>query len=239
MSTKFRSQLSVDNIQDPFISNLWEVLLPELYISHFVPGNDSYAPIVEEITFAPLGFDHSQDIRAITTYYSVPVDKQDAKEANITMYCENDMKAQYYIKAWQEMMFNQQHEFYYEPWQYKRDIIINMYSPAESTPVLQYFLKGCFPLLQNDISLKYSKQPGRLTITQKFNVDRVAIKPYANIGRSEGSLTSVVQSVTGVVSSVQNIARNGVNTVVGAIMNSKNKSSGITPKDADDEFGYY
>ena len=238
MSSKFRSQLNVDNIQDPFISNLWEVMLPELSISHMVPGNNSYAPIVEEITFAPLGFEHSPDIRAITTYYSVPIDKRDAQEANITMYCENDMKAQYYIKAWQEMMFNQEHEFYYEPWQYKRDIIINMYSPTESTPVLQYFLKGCFPLLQNDIQLKYSKQPGRLTITQKFNVDRVVLKPYSQSGRGN-SLSTIVNSVTGIVSSVQNIAKNGVSTIMNSIMSSKNKSNGVTPKDADNTFGYY
>lgn len=238
MSTRFRSQLNVDNIQDPFIGNLWEVIMPELNISYFVPGNNKYRPIVEEITFAPLGFENSNNIRAITTYYNVPVDKQDAKEANITMYCENDMKAQYYIEAWREMIFNREHEFYYSPWQYKRDIIISMYSHSETTPVLQYFLKGCYPLLQQDITLKYSRTPDRLTMTQKFNVDRVSIKPYTAMGTSS-SLTTTINAITGTINAVQNIAKTGINDVVTGIMNSKNKSNGIDPKRADDEFGYY
>ena len=34
-------------------------------------------------------------------------------------------------------------------------------------------MKGCYPISQSDFELQYSRDPKRLRITQKFNVDRV------------------------------------------------------------------
>lgn len=241
MSMKFRSQLQVDNIDDPFIANLWEVILPELDISMYVNSSISnntakYAPIVEEITFAPLGFENSTDIRAITTYYNIPLDKKDAKEANISLYCENDMKAQYYLKAWREMMFNEEHEFYYEPWQYKRDIIVNFYGLSSETPVIQYYLKGAYPILQDDITLKYSRTPNRFIITQKFNVDRVIIQNYNQNGRN-GLLGTAVGLASTLAEAAGNIKKIGANTLTNAILSSKQKAIGVTPQQQDNAYG--
>ena len=154
--------------------------MPQLYL----PDGDQYRPIVEEITFAPLGFENSKNIRAITTYYNVPVDKQDAKEANITFYCDTNMRAQYYIRAWRAMIFNEEDEYYYLPYQYKRDILVYFYGLGSVSPIITYRLKGCYPLLQDDFTLKYSKDAERVRISQKFNVDRVIIGEKIGIGGS-------------------------------------------------------
>ena len=190
MSYNFRSQLQIDNLPDPMITNRWEVIMPEL----FLPNGEKYRPIIEEITFAPLGFENSKNIRAITTYYNVPVDKQDAKEANITFYCDTNMTAQYYLKAWRSMIFNEEDEYYYLPYQYKRDILVYLYGLGTLTPTIAYRLKGCYPLLQDDFSFKYSKQADRLRISQKFNVDRVIIGDRA--GSSLGSGIQELAAVT-------------------------------------------
>ena len=154
--------------------------MPQLYL----PDGDQYRPIVEEITFAPLGFENSKNIRAITTYYNVPVDKQDAKEANITFYCDTNMRAQYYIRAWRAMIFNEEDEYYYLPYQYKRDILVYFYGLGSVSPIITYRLKGCYPLLQDDFTLKYSKDAERVRISQKFNVDRVIIGEKIGVGGS-------------------------------------------------------
>jgi hypothetical protein len=233
MSLKFRSQLQVDNLPDPMTSNRWEVIMPEMNIGYLLGGNvgwswldaqnGRYSPIVEEITFAPLGFKNSQDIRAITNYYNVPVDKQDAKEANITFYCDTNMKAQYYIKAWREMVFNEADEYYYLPYQYKRDILVYFYGLGSTTPVISYKLKGCYPLLQDDFSLKYSKQAERLRISQKFNVDRVIIS---------GGYGSGISSVLGSVGNIANNLRNAVTHWDSSFLSAK-KVTGVSSEEWD------
>ena len=111
---------------DEQIDNRWEVIMPKMKLKAETLFGISYPyfPIVESIHFAPLGFKNSTNVRAITTYYNIPIDKEDAKEANITFYCDTGMLAQYYIQAWKDLIFNQDHEFYYYPWQYKRDITV-------------------------------------------------------------------------------------------------------------------
>ena len=175
MSLRFRSQLQVDMMPDEQIDNRWEVVMPKMKLETKLGNlNYPYYPIVESIHFAPLGFKNSTNVRAVTTYYNIPVDKEDAKEANITMYCDTGMLAQYYIQAWKNLMFNKEHEFYYYPWQYKRDIYVLFYGFGSSTvPTARYILKGCYPITQSDFELQYSRDPKRLRITQKFNVDRV------------------------------------------------------------------
>lgn len=194
MSLRFRSQLNVDLLPDEQLDNRWEVIMPGISLTEAISGSgysslgfltnvnlSKYYPIVEEIIFAPLGFKNSQNIRAVTNYYNVPVDKEDAKEANITMFCDSGMLAQYYLMAWRGQMFNAAHEFYYYPWQYKKDIVVLFYGAGSAAPVAKFTLKGCYPLFQDDYKLKYSREPNRLTLTQKFNVDRVvADSTYAS-----------------------------------------------------------
>lgn len=172
MSLRFRSQLSVDLMPDEQIDNRWEVIMPKMNIeAGFMTY--PYYPTVESIHFAPLGFKNSTNVRAVTSYYNVPVDKEDAKEANITMFCDTGMLAQYYIATWKKLIFNERFEFYYYPWQYKKDIIVLFYGAGSATPTAKFVLKGCYPITQSDYELQYSRDPKRLRITQKFNVDRV------------------------------------------------------------------
>ena len=172
MSLRFRSQLSVDMMPDEQIDNRWEVIMPKMNLpTHLI--DYPYYPTVESIHFAPLGFKNSTNVRAVTSYYNVPVDKEDAKEANITMFCDSGMLVQYYIAEWKKLIFNQVHEFYYYPWQYKKDIIVLFYGAGSAAPTARFVLKGCYPITQSDYELKYSRDPQRLKITQKFNVDRV------------------------------------------------------------------
>lgn len=175
MSLRFQSQLSVDMMPDEQIDNRWEVVMPKMQLQTGIGINYPYYPIVESIHFAPLGFKNSTNVRAVTTYYNVPVDKEDAKEANITFYCDTGMLIQYYIQEWKDLIFNQEHEFYYYPWQYKRDIYVLFYGVANlaAFPTMVYILKGCYPIMQSDFELQYTRNPKRLRITQKFNVDRV------------------------------------------------------------------
>ena len=175
MSLRFRTQLQVDMMPDEQVDNRWEVVMPKMRLeSKTLWGlGYPYYPIVESIHFAPLGFKNSTNIRAITTYYNIPIDKEDAKEANITFYCDTGMLVQYYIQAWKDLIFNQEHEFYYYPWQYKRDIYVLFYGYGGTIPTAKYILKGCYPITQSDFELQYSRDPKRLRITQKFNVDRV------------------------------------------------------------------
>ena len=173
MSLRFQSQLSVDMMPDEQIDNRWEVVMPKMQLQTGIGINYPYYPIVESIHFAPLGFKNSTNVRAVTTYYNVPIDKEDAKEANLTMYCDTGMLAQYYIKSWKKLIFNEDHEFYYYPWQYKRDIYVLFYGFGGTIPTAKYILKGCYPITQSDFELQYTRDPKRLRITQKFNVDRV------------------------------------------------------------------
>lgn len=177
MSIRFRSQLQIDMMPDEQLDNRWEVVMPRLTIKSETLGGIGfpYTPIVESIHFAPLGFKNSTDIRAITNYYNVPLDKEDSKEANITFFCDTGMMVQYYISKWKSMMFNSEHEFYYLPWQYKRDIYVFFFGMGSAVPVAQFILKGCYPIMQSDYELQYSREPKRLRITQKFNVDRVVM----------------------------------------------------------------
>lgn len=153
---------------DEQLDNRWEVVMPRFDVD-FLP----YTPIVESIHFAPLGFKNSTDNRAVTNYYNVPIDKDDSRDANITFFCDTGMMAQYYISEWKSMVFNQEHEFYYYPWQYKRDIYVYFFGAGSAVPVARFVLKGCYPITQSDYELQYSRDPKRLRITQKFNVDRV------------------------------------------------------------------
>lgn len=201
MSLRFRSQLQIDNLPDPQTTNRWEVIMPELMIGHLMDGfnkKETYQPIIEEINFAPLGFMNSQNIRAITTYYNVPIDKMDAKEANLTFYCDANMRAQYYIKAWRDMIFNEDDEFYYLPYQYKRDILVYFYDMGGTSPAIQFKLKGCYPLLQDDFHLFYSKQAKRLTINQKFNVDRVIISHREGSGGLSNGIHDLGTAIAGI-----------------------------------------
>jgi len=176
LSLRFRSQLSVDLMPDEQIDNRWEVIMPKMNLKTSIVDYPYY-PIVESIHFAPLGFKNSTNVRAVTTYYNIPVDKEDAKEANITMYCDTGMLAQYYIAAWKELMFDQKHEYYYYPWQYKKDIVVLFFGAGSAAPTARFLLKGCYPIIQNDFELQYTRDPKRLRITQKFNVDRVVYDP--------------------------------------------------------------
>lgn len=181
MSLRFRSQLSIDLMPDEQIDNRWEVIMPKMNLSARAMSYPYY-PIVESIHFAPLGFKNSTNVRAVTTYYNIPVDKEDAKEANITMYCDTGMLAQYYIEAWKDEMFNKEHEFYYYPSQYKKDIVVLFYGAGSAAPTARFLLKGCYPILQSDYELQYNRDPKRVKITQKFNVDRVVIdEKYATL----------------------------------------------------------
>lgn len=202
MSLRFRSQLSIDMMPDEQIDNRWEVIMPKMNLPTGIGGiNYPYYPIVESIHFAPLGFKNSTNIRAITTYYNMPVDKEDAKEANITMFCDTGMLAQYYIQAWKDLIFNQDHEFYYYPWQYKRDITVLFFGVGGAVPTARFLLKGCYPITQSDFELQYTRDPKRLRITQKFNVDRV-------IADSKYITSSVISTFTagnplGIISDTQ------------------------------------
>lgn len=173
MSLRFRTQLQVDMMPDEQVDNRWEVVMPKMNLQLGELRVYPYYPIVESIHFAPLGFKNSANVRAVTTYYNIPIDKEDAKEANITFFCDTGMLIQYYIQTWKDLMFNQEHEFYYYPWQYKRDIYVLFYGYGGTTPTAKYILKGCYPITQSDFELQYSRDPKRLRITQKFNVDRV------------------------------------------------------------------
>ena len=222
MSMKFQTQLELDKIEDPMLNNMWEVVMPKLDIQYLMPtgtfggswnGYNEYAPTVEEITFAPLGFKNSTDIRAGTTFYNIPLDKLDAKEANLTFYCDKQMKTQFYLKAWKETIFNEEDEFYYLPYQYKKDIFVYFYglteTMASTTPVIQYCLKGCYPITQDDITLKYSKTADRFRITQKFNVDRVIIASYNSNGIS-GGIAAATRAISNLAKAVSptNVIKN-------------------------------
>jgi hypothetical protein len=241
MSIKFQTQLSVDNIEDPMLNNMWEVIMPELDISAYTQspvgldawlGYKQFAPIVEEITFAPLGFKNSTDIRAGTTFYNIPLDKLDAKEANLTFYCDKQMKTQFYLKAWKDTIFNEEHEFYYLPYQYKKDIFVYFYGLTETmattTPVIQYCLKGCYPITQDDITLKYSKNADRLRITQKFNVDRVIVDNY-----NTNSISKIAKGLGNIASAAN------PRQVVKNIFSSTFSATGIDYKSQDNSYGIY
>ena len=188
MGYRFQHQLQVDNLPDPMLDNAWEVIMPEIDILKYLSDNGEeasvtgslftssrYAPIVEQIVFAPAGFKNSQDIRAVTHFYGIPEDTEEAKEINITFYCDTSLMVQHYLYAWREQIFNREHEFYYMPHQYKKDIIVEMYGTLNKVASVRYILKGCYPILQDDFELTYTRTPKRMRITQKFNVDRVEL----------------------------------------------------------------
>lgn len=185
MSIRFRSQLNIDLMPDEQLDNRWEVMMPMLKI----PMSESefpkvgvtdysgypYMPTVEAIHFSPLGFKSTTNNRAVTNFYNVPSDKEDSRDTNITMYCDTGMIVQYYLAVWKKMVYNVEHEFYYQPWQYKKDIEVYFYGAGSVMPSAHFTLKGCYPTVQSDFELQYSRDPKRLRITQKFNVDRVSV----------------------------------------------------------------
>lgn len=202
MGYRFQHQLQVDNIADPMLDNAWEVIMPSvdltamlqsdsfdlgpLTFSYGFPGAEAYSPVVEQIVFAPAGYKNTQDIRAITNFYNVPEDREDAKEAMLTFYCDTSMLPQYYIAAWKACMFDYENEFYYMPHQYKKDIVVLFYGTNSSVATAKYTLKGCYPLLQSDFELSYTRTPKRMRLTHKFNVDRVVIDgDYLKRGMAE------------------------------------------------------
>lgn len=230
---RFQHQLQVDNISDPMLNNAWEVVMPPIDLTatalggtdghsvNYINGARNYTPIVEQIVFAPAGYKNSQDIRAITNYYNIPEDREDAKEATLTFFCDTSMLPQYYIQAWKRQMFDYENEFYYMPHQYKKDIVVVFFGAHDSIPTAKYTLKGCYPLMQSDFELSYTRTPKRMRITQKFNVDRVTID--ANIlqrGLVHGQLTSPL--------------RNAANTYIGGGTTDKDALSGWIP---DSELG--
>lgn len=213
MGYRFQHQLQVDNLPDPMLDNAWEVIMPQIDIRQYLGTNEKdnenvsgkiwslanstiYAPIVEQIVFAPAGFKNSQDIRAVTHFYGIPEDTEEAKEINLTFYCDTSLMVQYYLYAWREQIFNREHEFYYMPHQYKKDIVVLMYGNHNTLASMKYILKGCYPILQDDFELTYTRTPKRMRITQKFNVDRVELdKTFLSRSIANNWFTNSVHNV--------------------------------------------
>lgn len=230
MGYRFQHQLQVDHLSDPMLDNAWEVIMPPVDLTPIleqVPGNPlltpgdfqsfgagmsgakNYSPIVEQIVFAPAGYRNSQDIRAITNFYNIPEDREDAKEATLTFYCDTSMLPQYYIAAWKNCMFNYVHEFYYMPHQYKKDIVVLLYGASDSMATVKYTLKGCYPLLQSDFELSYTRTPKRMKLTHKFNVDRVVIDvSYLKAGLGYAALKNPLSNMASTIAG--NVALSGL-----------------------------
>lgn len=212
MSLRFTSQLCIDNLPDEQLNNQFEVIMPEINI---IPGREDgeydknitgffsktiykYRPIVEEITFGHRNF--VLDTRRVRTgWFGVPKDIEQYHVIKLTLFCSAAMETQYYLRAWQRLVFNDEGEYYHSYSKYKKNIEVYMYGPGGNNAVsnalgmsnCHFTLQGCFPFQEKDFELEYTDDPKRFRILATFNVDN--IKPDVDAAKSaliQGMITS-------------------------------------------------
>jgi hypothetical protein len=193
MSFRFQTAFQVENLPDEQNDNSFEVLLPQLDL--FQTGKSSggffsgligsftgegpclYRPIVEGISFQPQAI--KTEARRIRNYYiNIPVDFDNMKTVDITLFCSQSMLSQYYLDAWQNLIFNKQGEYFNPVSKYKKDIEIYFYGAgnigvSEVSAVAHFTMKGAFPISQSDYKLSYTDNPKRLTLLATFAYDRL------------------------------------------------------------------
>jgi hypothetical protein len=191
MSLRFQSAIQVAALPDEQIDNQFEVIMPTLNLVDY-DANESicnsntglisptgiftYTPIVEEITFGTRNF-KTATRRVRTGWCNLPDDTENWKDVSITMFCSAGMLTQYYLNAWKALVFNTNGEYFNPMKVYKKNIEVFIYGPGnvgvQTLATGHYTLVGCFPYDQDNYKLRYSGDPKRITLTQRFKVDRV------------------------------------------------------------------
>lgn len=232
---RFQSALELDYISDCATDDRFEVIMPALDLIDYSKNKascycscsalnqgslwdkfatklteSSYHPIVEEITFKPLAF-KSETRRVRTGYYNLPSDIEQYGDISVTMFCDANMLAQYYLTAWRSLIFNASGEFYYPATMYKKNIDVYIYGPgglqSPDFAACHFILMGCYPSSQENYKLSYSMTPKRMTITQTFKVDKVVFD--SSTARSS-ILTNAITSPSSLIdTAISNLLTNG------------------------------
>lgn len=211
MTLRFQTAVQVENLPDEQINSAFEVVMPSLDI---LPSDEKvdvsdrslYTPIVEEITFNLPGF-KKESRRIRTGWLNFVTDVNNVQDANITMFCSQNMLTQYYMDAWYNLIYNKDGEYFNNVNDYKKNIEVYFYGGASSsiingisnlisggdtsTAVAHFTLSGAFPISQSSYSLKYSDDPTRLTITATFAYDKLV--PDLRMA-SSGIMTELLQT---------------------------------------------
>lgn len=211
MSFKFQTAVQVENIADEQNDAAFEVIMPEMDLYKLFPktsnttttenktdvnasdkteNSDSkpktkyWSPIVEEISFTPRSFKTTTG-RIRSQWLNFVADLENMQNARITMFCSQNMLTEYYLLAWNNLIYNQEGEYFNGVNYYKRDIEVYLHGSAISSltsvvvnddhtmATARFTLKGAFPIKQDSFKLKYSKDPKRLTISADFVYDRL------------------------------------------------------------------
>ncbi len=219
MSLRLQTAFQIENLPDEQNNNSFEVLLPTLDIIN-TKANDTktsgatetkptfwekvgnglatvaknvagykYSPIVEEITFTPRAF-KTETRRIRTNWINFAVDLENMEQVSITMFCSQNMLTQYYLNAWQDLIYDKEGEYFKPLANYKKDIEVYFYGSSltsltsaassmlgsgdtSSGASAHFTLKGAFPVKQGTYTLQYSNDPKRLTITATFVYDKI------------------------------------------------------------------
>ena len=221
---RFQSQVEISSIADELVENQWEVLMPSLNINDFnanicgcsntfmssissVLGLEKYTPIVEQINFRPQSFKNTAQ-RARTGWINLPEDKENDDIVTITMFCSAGMLTQYYLDAWKSMMFNEEGEFFYPSYMYKKNIEIYIYGPGniqleQASAVAHFTLQGAYPFSQEPYKFTYTNNPKRVRITASFRIDKIVWdKNLANSSIIQELLTSPTSLVDKAITTV-------------------------------------
>lgn len=221
---RFQSQVEISSIADELVENQWEVLMPSLNIKDFnanicgcsntfmssissVLGLEKYTPIVEQINFRPQSFKNTAQ-RVRTGWINLPEDKENYDIVTITMFCSAGMLTQYYLDAWKSMMFNEEGEFFYPSYMYKKNIEIYIYGPGniqleQASAVAHFTLQGAYPFSQEPYKFTYTNNPKRVRITASFRIDKIVWdKNLANSSIIQELLTSPTSLVDKAITTV-------------------------------------
>lgn len=189
---RYQSQLQIDSIPDEQLDNMFEVVMPALYLNNSKKESEGgiwstvktfatnafnvYNPIVEEISFGVRDFG-TNTRRVRTGWCNVPDDIQNYKDVSITFFCSSGMLTQYYLETWKKLVFDDEGEYYNPMSVYKKDIEVFFTGPGgvntSWTSTAHYTLKGCFPYSQDPYKLQYTADPKRLTLTARFKMDKI------------------------------------------------------------------
>lgn len=136
-----------------------------------------YTPIVEEINFTPRSF-KVENRRVRTGWINFATDLENMQQAEFTFFCSNGMLTQYYLDAWNRMIFNPNYEYFNPVSFYKKDIHVyfnglGSIGVSEVSSSAHFTMKGAFPVKQGSYKLAYSKEPERLRLSCTFVYDRL------------------------------------------------------------------
>lgn len=97
-------------------------------------------------------------------------DNNDIDGLSITFYETFDFKVTAWLSRWRSKIVHP-NSTYGLPKEYKRDILVHVYSYDSEHPLIIMKYIGCWPTDQNPFNLAYEDETGRLQVDAQFSVD--------------------------------------------------------------------